>query len=156
MYDFTKEQINTMVNLIQNMLDKSRESFMTLDEICDKDYLKGRKKYPIAAVVYSAFNVETQNMPGFTIQKIQYGRSRFMPEFYNDKAVIQMYSDKATPTSNKEVKQKIMACGPKFQIIEFTVDDNYELQKLSLISFDKLKGSSDQVRISARNDLFQS
>lgn len=155
MYDFTEEQIEAIRTAIENKLDQGRRPFVELDRICDADYLKGREKYPISALVYTGFDTEQQNVPGFTIQKILYGRGRFMPELYNREAVIQLYSNTADPCGSKEVKGKIEAFGDRFQIIEFTVsEDTYELEKLIQISFGGFT-DKDRARIAERRTLFQ-
>ncbi len=137
MYNFSKEQVDAIVESINKMLEKTRESMQTIDQLCDKDYLKGREKYPISAIVYTGFDSEKQNIPGFIIQKIQYGKGRFMPELYNRDAIIQFYSVTADPFGSNEVKNKIIANGNRFQIIQFEVtNDVYQLQSLVQLSFD--------------------
>ena len=155
MYEFTEEQIENIRITIENMLDPGRGPFVELDRICDADYLKGREKYPISALVYTGFDMEQQNMPGFTIQKNQYGRGRFMPELYNREAVIQLYSNTADPCGSNEVKGKIGAFGEQFQIIEFTVTDTtYDLDKLIQVSFN---GFTDKgiAKIAKRRTIYQ-
>jgi hypothetical protein len=155
MYEFTDEQVNCMRTSIENMLDQTRDHMSAIDSVCDSEYLKGRSKYPITALVYSGFSVEEQNIPGFTIQKIQYGKGRFMPELYNSDAVVQLYSDKADPYSVLEAINKYNAYGQRYQIIEVTVDDDtYQLDKLVQVTFD---GITDKGRLKAQEKkvLFQ-
>lgn len=137
MYEFSDNQKQIIRATIENMLNQGREHYVALDQVCDPDYLKGREKYPISALVYSGFDTEQQIIPGFTVQKIQYGKGRFMPELYNREAVIQLYSDTSDPFGTKEVKSKIEAWGERFQIIQFTITkDTYQLEKLVQITFD--------------------
>lgn len=155
MYEFKNEQIDIIRNLIENMLDLGRGPFAELDAICDADYLKGRENYPISALIYTGFDVERQNMPGFTIQKIQYGKGRFMPELYNRDAIIQLYSSTSDPCGSQEVKNKVEANGGRFQIIEFTVSTNtYELDKLVQIAFNGLT-ERGRVKIGEQRTLYQ-
>ena len=136
MYNYTEGQIRSIKEAIEGKLGMARENLMALDSICDEDYLKGRGKYPLSAIVYSAFNLDDQSVPGLIVQKIQYGKGRFMPELYNKDVVIQLYSDTAHFLENNEVKNKINAFGTRFEVIRFWINkDTYELDRLQQITF---------------------
>lgn len=135
-YIYSKEQIEAIKSTIEIMLEKAREHISALDDICDEDYLKGRSRYPISAIVYSGFDIEKKVIPGFTIQKIQYGKGRFMPELYNSKVVVQLYGETSDFCNTEEVRNKIRAWGARYQIIQFTIDkESYSLEKLEQITF---------------------
>ncbi len=137
MYQLSEKQIQSICTVIKDILALARDSLTTLDEICDADYMKGRKKYPLSAVVYSGFDVEKQNIPELIIQKILYGKGRYMPELYNSKVLIQIYSDTADFCNTLEVQNKIRAYGSKFEIIQFYINkQTYKLERLDQISFD--------------------
>lgn len=158
MYIFTEEQQNTILTSINNMLDQAREYTQGLDSMCDPDYLKGRGKYPISAIVYSGFVPDNQNIPGLNIQKIWYGRhgkSRSMPELYNRDVIIQFYSNTAGFSGSDEVINKIDAFGCRFEVIQFTVNqDTYQLEKLEQISFDGLTNAR-RAKVAERKILFE-
>lgn len=139
MYTLTEEQKTTILTSINDMLDQAREYAQGLDAMCDPDYLKGRNKYPISAIVYTGFVPENQNIQGLTIQKVFYGKGRAMPELYNRNVTIQLYSDTADFCGNVEVKNKIDAYGSRFEVLQFSINqDTYQLEKLEQISFDGL------------------
>lgn len=135
-----QDQIDQIVANINVMLDRTRGNIQAVDAVCDRDYLKGREVHLLTAIVYSGFDSAIQNIPDMTIQKTEYGRSKlFMPELYNQDIWIQIYSSGADPCGSEEVKRKIIALGSRFHIIEFDVSsDDYQLKKLTLISFDGL------------------
>ena len=135
-----QDQIDQIVTNISVMLDRTRGNMQAVDAVCDSDYLKGREVHSLTAIVYSGFDSAVQNIPDMTIQKTEYGRSKlFMPELYNQDIWIQIYSPGADPYGSEEVKTKIAALGSRFHIIEFEIsDDDYQLKKLTLISFDGL------------------
>lgn len=61
MYGLTEEQVESIRTSIENMLDQGRRHFVELVRIWDVDYLRGREKYPISALVYTGFDTEQQN-----------------------------------------------------------------------------------------------
>lgn len=153
MYSYTDDQINAIREAIEKMLDKTRDNLQELDTICNPDYLKGRAKYPLSAIVYTGFDPDQQILPGLTIQKIQYGKGRFMPELYNSEVTVQLYSDTADFCENDEVKNKVDAFGERFEVIQFWIDrETYHLIRLEQISFDGFTDSG-RVKINHRRDL---
>lgn len=159
MYTLTDEQLNIIIESIEGMLDQVRIPAQRIDAICDPDYLKGRSKYPMSAVVYTGFDVENQNIPDLIIQKIQYGRGRFMPELYNRDVVFQLYSDSADFCGTKELLNKIDAFGERLEVIQFHINrDTYLLEKLEQITFDGFNGNAEKrrARIAERRVLFES
>ncbi len=155
MYQFSEEQIRYICDVFDKMLALGREHFFEMDKLCDADYLKGRIKYPISALVYSGFDLEHQNMPDFEIRKTKYGKGRAMPEFINSDAIVQLYSNTANPYKTEEVKSKIKQYGDSFHIIEYEVsDDSYELKSLILVSFDGID-EDGRVKVGKRQVLFQ-
>ena len=141
MYQLNEEQLNIIIISIQGMLDQARVPAQILDAICDPDYLKGRAKYPLSAIVYSGFDVENQSIPDITIQKIQYGRGRFMPELYSKDVVFQIYN-------------KIKAFGDRFEVLLFQINrDTYILEKLEQISFDGFT-DTERAKVAKRKVLY--
>lgn len=152
MYIFTEEQLNAILTSINIMLERAREYVQGLDEMCDPDYLKGRGQYPISAIVYTGFRPENQNIPNLTIQKVFYGKGLAMPELYNRDVTLQLYSNTSGFRGNDEVKSKIDAYGSRYEVLQFTVNQNtYQLEKLEQISFDGLteagRAKTDESRI---------
>lgn len=135
----TQQQIDLIVENINAILNKAKEHILAFEEICDKDYLQGRVQYPITAIVYSAFDPESQNIPGFTIQKVLYGgiKKMFLPELFNDEIMIEVFGDTAKPWTTDEVKAKLSLMGEKFKLLTFSINkDTYTLSKLQLLSMD--------------------
>ena len=131
----TQIQIEQMVECINDMLDRAREAIFEIRDICDPEYYQGRDKYPITALVYTGFNVEEQNIPGFIIQKVLYGgkKKMYLPELFNDEILIEVFSDGANPCSTDEVKTKLKLFGSRLHLLIFSVDKNdYTLSKLQL------------------------
>ncbi len=131
----TLAQINQIVKNIDEMLDKARDRIQAVDEICDAQYLQGRGQYPITAIVYTAFNEDEQNVPGFTIQKVKYGgkKKMYLPELFNDEMLIEVFGDTARPQTIEEVKTKMRLFGEKFRLLIFSIDKrSYVLTQLQL------------------------
>lgn len=152
----TQEQINRIVENINIMLDQARPAIRSIEEICDPEYYQGRAKYPITAIVYTAFNVEDQNIPGLEIQKVLYGgkKKMYLPELFNDEMLIEVFSDGANPCSTDEVKTKLNLLGNRLHLMVFTVDkDEYTLSKLQLWSLDGLTDKGN-ARIINRETLY--
>ena len=140
----TQEQIKKIVDNINAKLDQVRSAIYQIEDVCDPEYYKGRSKYPVTAVVYTAFDVERQGIPGFQIQKVQYGgkKKMYLPELINDEMLIQVYGDGADPCSNDEVKTKLNLLGDKLHIMNFKVDnDKFTLSLLRLLA---LEGFTDK------------
>ena len=153
----TQEQVSQIVININDMLDKARSNIQGIDEICDEQYLQGRSKYPITAIVYSAFNVEEQNIPGFTIQKVEYGgrKRMFLPELYNDGMLIEVFGDSAKPLTINEVKTKLRLLGDRLHLLIFSVDkEEYVLSKLQLWSLDGFNENGN-VRVTNKENLYE-
>lgn len=153
----TQEQIIRIVDNINAMLDQARPAIRKFEDICDPEYYQGRAKYPVTALVYTAFNVEEQSIPGFRIQKVQYGgmKKMYLPELFNDEMMIQVFSDGANPCSTEEVKTKLNLLGNKLHIMIFKVDnDKYTLSNLQLLSLDGFTDKGN-ARIASRETLFE-
>ena len=131
----TQEQIDQIVENINSILSQVRNPIRVIEDICDPDYYKGRNKYPITAIVYTAFNVEEQNIPGFEIQKVLYSSNRlYLPELFNDQMIIEVFSDGSNPCTISQVKTKLSLYGERLHLLIFSVDrDNYTLSKLQLL-----------------------
>ena len=153
----TQRAIDQIVDNINAMLDCARERIHAIDEICDKEYLQGRGQYPITAIVYTAFNPEIQNVPGFEIQKVLYGgkKKMYLPELFSDKMLIEVFGDTAQPCTTDEVKTKLALMGDRFRLLIFSVDKKtYTLSELRLLSLDGFdeKGNA---KVSKRDTLYK-
>ena len=153
----TREQIDWIVEKINAMLDQARPAIRSIEDICDSEYYQGRAKYPITALVYTAFNVEEQGIPGFQIQKVLYGgkKKMYLPELFNDEMMIEVFSDGANPCSTDEVKTKLRLLGPRFHLLIFSVDkDTYTLSNLQLWT---LEGFTDKgyARVTNKESIYK-
>ena len=151
----TKQQIDQIVDNINTVLDRARNHIYALEDLCDNDYLHGRGQYPITALVYTAFDVERQNIPGLMIQKVQYGRNNlYLPELFNNEVYIEVYGDTSKPWTTDEVKMKFGLLGNRFHLLLFSiVKETYRLKKLQFLSFDgyDVRGN---VHISKRETIY--
>ena len=135
----TQEQIKQIVDSINAILNQARPAIRAIEDICDPEYYQGRAKYPVTALVYTAFNVEEQSIPGFRIQKVLYGgkNKMYLPELFNDDMMIQVFSDGANPCKTQEVKTKLKLLGDKLHLLIFKVDvDKLTLSYLQLWTLD--------------------
>ena len=132
-----------MVECINAMLDRAREAIFEIRDICDPEYYQGRDKYPITALVYTGFNVEEQNIPGFIIQKVLYGgkKKMYLPELFNDEILIEVFSDGANPCSTDEVKTKLKLFGSRLHLLIFSVDKNDYTSVMSITSGSLIRNS---------------
>ena len=139
----TQIQIEQMVECINAMLDRAREAIFEIRDICDPEYYQGRDKYPITALVYTGFNVEEQNIPGFIIQKVLYGgkKKMYLPELFNDEILIEVFSDGANPCSTDEVKTKLKLFGSRLHLLIFSVDKNDYTSVMSITSGSLIRNS---------------
>lgn len=157
----TEQQINQIVVNIDTVLSNARDCIRGLEELCDADYLQGREQYLITALVYTAFNVEEQNIPGLTIQKVLYGgkKKMYLPVLFNNETCIEVFGDTSKPWTTNEVRMKYELMGNRFNLLIFSVDrEQYRLQKLQLLSFDSITNKgyahiSNRVTIYRRNGL---
>ena len=152
----TDQQINVIVESINTILEQAKFNILALEELCDKDYLHGRETYPITSLVYSAFNVQLQNIPGLWIQKVMYGRKKlYLPELFNNEVYIEVFRDTAKPCSTEEVKMKYDLMRDRFRLLIFSVDTKiYRLKKLQLLSFDGFDQKGN-VQISKRETIYE-
>ena len=154
----TKQQIEIIVANINEMLNQAKDKVRALEELCDADYLLGRKAYPVTAIVYTAFNTENQNIPDFTVQKVQYGGKRklFLPELFNDGTMIEVFGDSSKPLSTNEVKTKLRLMGDKLHLLIFSVDkEKYILTKLQLLSLSGFDEETGDVLVNERETLYE-
>ena len=155
--EMTQEQINQIVDSINAMLDRARPAILSIEDICDPGYYRGRAKYPITAIVYTAFNVEEQNIPGFHIQKVLYGgkKKMYLPELISDEMMIKVFSDGSNPCSTDEVKKKLRLLGTRLHLLIFSVDkEEYILSKLQLLSLDGFTNKGN-ARVTKRETLYE-
>lgn len=155
--DMTQDQINQIVKVINDKLKYAKPRIEALDEVCDEDYLLGRKTYPITAIVYSAFNTEEQPISGFEIQKVLYGgiRKLYLPELFNDEMMIEVFGDTSNPCSTDQVKKKLHLLGDRLHLLIFSINqEEFTLSKLQLLS---LNGYDDKgnAKISDRKTLYK-
>ena len=149
-----REQINQIVFNINSKLKAIDEADHIIENTCDPDFLHGRKKYPVTAVVYSAFDEEKQNISGFQIQKVNYGRGLFLPALDNGEMHIEVYGESAEPWKNTEVKTKFNSIGKKLHLLIFSLKEN-RLSRLQLFSLDGFDEKGN-VHVSRKEILWQS
>ena len=152
----TGQQTDQIVDNINTMLNRARNYIYAIEDLCDNDYLHGRGQYTITALVYSAFDVERQNITGLMIQKVQYGRKNmWLPELFNNEIYIDVYGDTSKPWTTDEVKMKYRFLGNRFHLLIFSIDRaRYSLVKLQLLSFDGYDGKGN-VHISRRETIYE-
>ena len=139
------------------MLDCAREPIQAIEDMCDKEYLQGRGHYPITALVYTAFNPDVQNIPGFEIQKVLYGgkKKMYLPELFSDEMLIEVFGDTSQPCSTDEVKTKLILMGDRLKLLIFSIDRKaYILSKLQLLSLDGFDEKGN-VRVSKKETLYE-
>lgn len=135
----TKEQIAQIACNINEILDRARPEIAAIRDMCDSDYICGREAYPLTALVYTAFNTDEQNIPGFVIQKVQYGGKKklYLPELFCENCLIEVFGSTSDPCKDKAVKQKLRLLGDQFHLLIFTIDKTaLNLTKLQIWSFD--------------------
>lgn len=155
--NMTQDQINQIVKIINDMLKLAKDRVEALEELCDEDYLLGRKTYPITAIVYTAFSTEEQPVSGFEIQKVLYGGNRklYLPELFNDEMLIEVFGDTSKPCTTEQVKTKLKLLGNRLHLLIFSVNQDYfTLSKLQLLS---LNGYDDNgnAKVADRKTLYK-
>ena len=132
---FNNHQIKQILQCIQLQLDIANENLNAIDNICDRDFSKGRIKQAITRIVYSSFISNNAHIDDYDIEKEYYGQYYCLPKLINEEFTIFLYNNTAKPFGTKIVREKVKELGNSFFILTFDVGGLYNIKQLELISF---------------------